>query len=248
MIKKTGVRILLSLVFVLFTYSFAFAQTPEVNFKKDNVYGSINAGAIFINDVGFSGDLSFGSILTVTVAGEATSDTGHSVGGTIGYILNNHVRTEFELAHTQADIDKINMDLAWTFTSGGTTLAGGTDVAIDVDGETDALFGLANIIFTPFATDTTEDGTFTPLIGGGIGFVDWETKINSLTSGGTTLTVNSKEDGTDFLAAIIAGLEYNHSNNIALAFKYHHYWANTGQNGVDDVEADSVVGSLRFRF
>jgi len=183
MIKKTGVRILLSLVFVLFTYSFAFAQTPEFNFKKDNVYGSINAGAMFINDVGFSGALNFGSILTVTVAGEATSDTGHSVGGTIGYILNNHVRTEFELADTQAHIDRINMDLAWTFTSGG-----------------------------------------------------------------TTLTVNSKEDGTDFLAAIIAGLEYNHSNNIALAFKYHHYWANTGQNGVDDVEADSVVGSLRFRF
>ena len=140
------------------------------------------------------------------------------------------------------------MDLAWTFTSGGTTLAGGADVAINVDGKTEALFGLANIIFTPFATDTTEDGTFTPLIGGGIGFVDWETKINSLTSGGTTLTVNGKDDGTDFIKAIIAGLEYNHSNNIALAFKYQHYWTDTAKNGFDDVEADSVVGSLRFRF
>ena len=52
MVKKTGVGILLSLVFVLFTYSSAVADTPVFNSKDGKWYGSINAGVTILNDIG----------------------------------------------------------------------------------------------------------------------------------------------------------------------------------------------------
>ena len=241
MIRKTGFRVLLSLVFVLFTYSFAFAQTPEFNFKKDNVYLSLKAGVAILNDIDFSQSLSYAGV-TANASGTSEYDQGYSISGTIGYILNKLTRIEFELGFAEMDHDKATG--AITFTSGGTTLAtvGGS---VNVIGEVKALTGTTNLLFTPFGS---KFGGVTPFIGGGIGFVDWEVNIDSISAGGTTLVINGQETDTDFLSAIIAGLEYDHSDNIVLAIEYRHAWADTGKGGVDDAEADNMVGSFRYRF
>ena len=63
MIRKTGVGILLSLVFVLFAYSSVLADTPV--FKDGKWYGSINAGAMLLGDIDFGANLNYGGVLTV---------------------------------------------------------------------------------------------------------------------------------------------------------------------------------------
>ena len=80
MIRKTGVGFLLSLVFVLFAYSSAVADTPVFNSKDGNWYGSINAGVTFLNDIGVSASAS-GSGYTVSAAFDLTYDEGASFGG-----------------------------------------------------------------------------------------------------------------------------------------------------------------------
>ena len=70
---------------------------------------------------------------------------------------------------------------------------------LKVDGEVEALYGLANVILTPLGSQFFEGTKLTPLVGGGIGFVDWDEEIKSISSAGTTLTVNAKESDTDLL-------------------------------------------------
>jgi len=246
MIRKTGVGILLSLVFVLFAYSSVLADTPV--FKDGKWYGSINAGVMLLGDIDFGANLNYGGVLTVNVAGEKSFETGPSIGGAIGYILNNHVRAEFELGYTEMDHDKAKADAAWTFTSGGTTLSGAAGLEVEVDGEVEALYGLANVILTPLGSQFFEGTKLTPLVGGGIGFVDWDEEIKSISSAGTTLTVNAKESDTDFLTVVMLGLEYDYSENMSLAIKFRHLWAYTGKNGVEDADGDNILGSLRFKF
>ena len=53
---------------------------------------------------------------------------------------------------------------------------------------------------------------------------------------------------TDFLASVMTGLEYTTSQQLTLAIKYRHVWADTGKNGVDDAEADNIVANLKIAF
>jgi len=234
---------LVGLVCAFLAPSSAFGDTPQFNFKKDNVYGSINAGATILNDIGFGSDLSYAGV-TVNAAGTATFDTGGSISGTIGYILSELVRVEFELGYTEMDHDKVEGTI--TYTSGGTSLA--VTGSADVAGQVEALYGLTNVILTPLGSKSVGNGKLTPLIGGGIGFVDWEDTITSISSGGTTLTVSGKESSTDFASNIIAGLEYSQNENLSIGFRYRHAWINSGKKGVDDSEADNIVGTLTYRF
>ena len=229
-----------------------FSDPLNLNFKKDNVYLSLDAGAMFLNDIDFGASAS-GWGTTVDAAGELTYDTGASISGTVGYILSSLVRTEFEFGHTQMDHDKAKGSI--TYTSGGSSVTGTGEV--DVKGEIDAYYGLASVLVTPFGPGTLNDLPFlellpldkvTPFIGGGIGFVDWEDKIDSITAGGTTLTVNGKESETDFQAAILAGLDFDLKQDLRASVKYRHVWVDSGQKGVDDAEADNITGSLSYRF
>ena len=238
---------LVGLVCALLAPSSAFADTPQFNFKKGNVYGSINAGATILNDIDFGSDLSFAGT-TATIGGTATFDTGASISGTIGYILNELARVEFELGYTEMDHDTVDVSASITFTSGGSTLTKTGSGSVDVSGEVEALYGLTNVILTPLGSKSFGNGKITPLIGGGIGFVDWEDTINSISSGGSTLTVNGKASDTDFASNITAGLEYSQNENLSVGIKYRHMWIDSGTGGVDDSETDNIAGTLTYRF
>jgi opacity protein-like surface antigen len=251
MVKKSGVGFLLGLVFVLSTCSSAFSQTL---FKQDNAYASLNVGLTFLNDIDAGADLNYAGV-TANAAGEYQFETGTSVSATYGYILSSLVRTELELGYTEMDHDKAVGSA--TLTAGGNTLAsvGGE---VNVDGEVETLYGLASVIFTP-STSGLEGipflgllndllGNFTPLVGGGIGFADWEDKVKSASTSAGTLTINGEESDTDFLAAVLAGLEYNVGQDLTAKVTYRHLWIDSGKNGVDDAEADNVSASLAWLF
>ena len=250
MARKTRVGFLLSLVFVLSTCSSAFSQTL---FKQGNSYASLNVGLTFLNDLDFdlAGQTQHG--FTGTGTGTGSFDTAVSYGGAIGYVISDFVRTELELGYQEIEYDRVEVSGGTITNSVGTAVtyaAGG----YNVDGEIDALTVSANVILTPFGPGTLNNDLpflellpldqVTPLIGGGIGFVDWEDEIKTVGAH----TVNSKEDDTDLLVSIMAGLEYTSSQQVTWAIKYRHAWADTGKNGVEDAEADNITGSLSYSF
>ena len=238
-IRKTGVGVLLSAVFVLFTYSSAVADTPVFKSNDGKWYGSINAGIAILNDIDFSAAASGGGV-TVTAAGAYSFDPGASFGGALGYVISDLVRTEIELGYQSVEYDK--MDLSGSVTYGGSTVAYGGEA--DLTGDIDALHFLTNVILTPLGNKTLFGASVTPLVGAGVGFFDYESKITAI----GTQTATSEVSNTDLLVSIMAGLEYASSQQVTWAIKYRHAWADTGKNGVDDAEADNIVANLKIAF
>ena len=243
MVKKTGVGFLLSLVFVLFAYSSAVADTPVFKSNDGKWYGSINAGVTFLNDIGVSASASGGGY-TLTAAAELTFDEGASFGGALGYVISDFVRTELELGFEHIEHDKIKGTVDFTSASSTTSVTGEAGLT----GEIDAFTALANVILTPLGNKTLSGLSVTPLVGAGIGFVDWEDEITGITINGVTTAVTSKEDDTDLLVSIMAGLEYTSSQQVTWAIKYRHGWADTGKNGVEDAEFDNISANLKIAF
>ena len=149
MLRKTGVGFLLSLVFVLFAYSSAIADTPVFNSKDGKWYGSINAGVTILNDLDFdlAGQTSHGS--TGTGTGTASFETAVSYGGAIGYVISDFVRTELELGYQKIDYDKVDLSGGTITPSGAATVTYAAG-EYSVNGEIDALTVSTNIILTPF--------------------------------------------------------------------------------------------------
>ena len=79
---RIGEAFLLSLVFIMFTYSSAVADTPVFNSKDGKWYGSINAGVTILNDIGFSA--AGGQGWTATGSGTLKFDASASFGGALG--------------------------------------------------------------------------------------------------------------------------------------------------------------------
>ena len=243
MIRKTGVGVLLSLVFVLFAYSSVLADTPVFKSDDGKWYGSINAGVAILNDIDFSAASSSGGI-TVTAAGSYSFDAAASFGGALGYVISDFVRTELALGFENIDHDKIKGTVDITSASSTTSITGEAGIT----GEIDAFTALANVILTPLGNKTLFGASVTPLVGAGIGFVDWEDEITGITVNGVTTAASGKAEDTDLLVSIMAGLEYTSSQQVTWAIKYGHMWLNNGKNGVEDAEADNIVANLKIAF
>ena len=243
MVKKTAVGFLLSLVFVLFSYTSAVADTPVFNSKDGKWYASINAGITILNDIGVSASASGGGY-TLTAKADLTFDEGASFGGALGYVISDFVRAELELGFESLEHDKVKGTLDITSSGTTTSIAGEAGLT----GEIDAFTALANVILTPLGNKTLFGASVTPLVGAGIGFVDWEDEITGIIVNGVTTAASGKSDGTDLLVSIMAGLEYASSQQVTWAIKYRHGWADTGKNGVEDVEFDNISANLKIAF
>jgi len=244
MVRKSGVGFLLGLVFVLSTYSVAFSNPLNLNFKKDKVYGSINVGLTFLNDLDYdlAGQTQHG--FTGTGTGTGSFDTAVSYGGAIGYVISDFIRAELELGYQKIDYDKVEVTTGGTITNSAGAAVTYTTGNYSVSGEIDALTVSTNVILTPLGNKNLFGVSITPLVGAGIGIVDWEDDIKTV----GTHTVNSKEDDTDLLVSIMAGLEYTSSQWVTWAIHYRHAWVDSGKNGVDDAEADNVMANIKIAF
>ena len=239
MTRMNGTGVLLSLVFVLFAYSSAVADTPVFKSNDGKLYGSINVGVAILNDIDFSAAASGGGV-TVTAAGSYSFDTAASFGGALGYVINDFVRTELELGYQKIDYDKINITGDVTY---GATTVSYTGEA-DLKGDIDALHFLTNVILTPLGNKTLFGTSVTPLVGAGIGFLSTESKITSI---GTQAT-NSETSATDFLVSIMTGLEYASSQQVTWAIKYRHSWVDSGKDGAEDAAIDSIGANVNIAF
>ena len=239
MLRGNGTGVLLSLVFVLFAYSSAVADTPVFKSNDGKWYGSIGAGVTMLNDIDFSAASSRGGV-TLTAAGSYTFDEAASISGALGYVINDFVRTEIELAYASIEYDKI--EISGNVTVGATTVA--YTAATDMKGDIDALHFLTNVILTPLGNKTLFGVSVTPLVGAGIGFTSMDSKITSI----GTQAINSEVSSTDFLVSIMAGLEYASSQQVTWAIKYGHGWIDTGSSGTADAETNSIGANVNIAF
>lgn len=230
---------LLAVVALVAWPSVGFGQ-ESYQWSQDKVYVSLNSGITLLKDLDFSADLNSAGT-TSDVAGKVTSDVGYTIAGSVGYVFSDYFRSEVEFGYSHIEADEAIGNQAVTFTSGGTTIACSNACSLDANNE--AIYGVVKAIFTPFSTES-----LTPLVGGGIGFFDWETEVNSISGGGSTLTVNGKTDDTDFLGMVLLGLEYQLNKNFLLSGRWRHVWMDTGKEGFDDAEADNLVANLSYRF
>ena len=243
MLRKTGVGFLLSLMFVLFAYSSAVADTPVFNSKDGKLYASINVGLTFLNDLDFdlAGQTQHG--FTGTGTGSGSFDAGVSFGGALGYVISDKVRTELELGYQKIDYDKVDLS-GGTYTPSGAATVTYAAGEYNVNGEIDALTVSTNVILTPLGNKTLFGASVTPLVGAGIGFVDWESEITTI----DTQTIDGKEDDTDLLVSIMAGLEYTSSQQVTWAIKYRHSWVDSGKDGAEDAAIDSIGANVNIAF
>ena len=239
MLRGNGKGVLLSLVFVLFAYSSAVADTPVFKSNDGKWYGSIGAGVTMLNDIDFSAASSRGGV-TLTAAGSYTFDEAASISGALGYVINDFVRTEIELGYASIEYDKL--EISGNVTVGATTVA--YTAATDMKGDIDALHFLTNVILTPLGNKTLFGGSVTPLVGAGIGFTSMDSKITSI----GTQAINSEVSSTDFLVSIMAGLEYASSQQVTWAIKYGHGWIDSGSSGTADAETNSIGANVNIAF
>ena len=120
MIKKL---VLIVFIYFLLAPNISLAGDPyPFQFKQGNLYGSFNAGAMFLEDINQEANTTIGSGGTIDAGANFEFDTGWSIGASLGYIFNDFIRGELNFGYTQVDYDSVTYSGTAT-ASDGTTLA-----------------------------------------------------------------------------------------------------------------------------
>lgn len=201
----------------------------------EKVYARLGVGALALNDIDFS---STGSAygITLTADGSFSFDPGAAATGAIGYRYNRWLAFEGELGYGTASYDSVSGNFTASVGGNSVTVSG----SAPVDGDVTMVSGLANLLVTPLGRQT-----FSPYVGGGIGFVHIKDEINSI--GGDT-SVQGSETATEMAADFLAGFDYALGQSAGVGGQYRYFWADSGSNGVDDATAHTflLTGKLAF--
>lgn len=163
----------------------------------------------------------------VVGSSDLTFNAGPAFSGLIGYHLNEYLAVEGELGYASFDED---------------SFAGAS-----VDGHLNTVFGFGNLIVTPWGRSG-----FSPYIGGGIGFTNFDETVNTI--GG--VPVNSSASETDFAANFIAGFQMPVAYRWSVGARYRFVWVNassTTTNGAvsisqGDFTAHVITANATFHF
>ena len=223
-------------IFLLLTSTpqVAISQNSSNPAKNNGWYGSLQTGALVLDDVGFSSN-AFAYGLTVDAAGEFSFDPGMFVSGVLGVSLSKFASLESELSYSKVAYDEIKGDVE-VFGGGSYTVV---DVSGDVDGEVSRFSLSANLILAPVGKQD-----FSPYFGLGAGIVDIEDRIDEI----DTLVVSGKESYSRLMASFIAGFDYGVTGDFDIGLRYRYLWADTGGKGINDATAHALTASLKILF
>ena len=246
MIRETGVRFLLSLVFVLFTYSSAVAEWY--------VGGAVGVALPHVTD-----DLkSTGSGFTITASG-FDSDNAFVGGIKGGYFFESipYLGVEVNWAMSAPDVDQEPVTL--TITGTATGVAGGQnsgDFLLSADVDSVSSFGFLAMLR---ATDEDAKAKYIgiqPFLG--LGFMVSTIDVNSATlfnTAGTQLgTTANSDSSTDVGFLLSAGLNYIVSDNIKVYSEYsfqtveHTLTMDTNVNSEMTSDGSAVVFGASYSF
>ena len=211
MVKKTGVGVLLSLVFVLFTYSSAVAEWY--------VGGAV--GVAMPHDVDDLSASEGGYSLGIS---EFSPDTSFTGGVKVGYFFEKtpYLGVEINWSMSEPDVDKETVFATITGTPTG-VYAGQTSGeflgSVDVD-------SLSSFAFLAMLRATDEDAKakyngIQPYLG--LGFTVSTLDVNSVTAystAGALIGTGTGDSTTDVGFALTGGLNYLINNNIKTYIEY----------------------------
>jgi opacity protein-like surface antigen len=206
------------------SHAAAAAPTKQLNVADfGNFYIGASAGIVIpqSTEVTISG--------AITGSGDINYKNAAAITGFIGYNFTDNIAAEAELGYSSVDYDNVE----GTLTAGSLGTGSGT---IAVHGHNDAVIGLINAILHPLG----RHNTLSPYVGAGIGFAAIESKVDSLSFGGTTATVNAEQSETDLALNGIAGVNLAVTDNITIGARYRYLWINSE----DSTTASGVTGNV----
>jgi opacity protein-like surface antigen len=189
-------------------------QPALMNYGK--FYGGLEAGVIIPDDLSLNASGVIGGVAS-TLSGNLTFNAGPSVGLILGYNLNDYFAAEGNFFYGGFDTDKFNATL--------TGFAAGS-FSLSVNGHVDTETFLANAIWRPLGRSN-----FTPYIGAGLGFTNFDVTINSLSGGGATAAVNSSSSEADLAVDALVGFDWTATDHWTLGGRYRFLWVNTSSVG-----------------
>jgi opacity protein-like surface antigen len=214
-------------VFILAASGMALAQTATMDIGK--AYVGATAGVIIPEDLGatFSGALAG--------TGNLSFSAGPAFTGFVGYRINNYLAAEGELGFASFDETQFSGNF------------NGVSVSAAIDGRVNTVLAFANAIVTPIGRSG-----FSPYIGGGLGLVNFDEKVNTI--GG--LAVNTTSNETDVAANLIVGFDFPVSNRWSVGGRYRFVWVNTSSTSTsggittkqDDLTAHLLTATATFHF
>lgn len=187
---------------------------PTVNIG--NWYVGAEAGGIIPDDISYrvSGTVSG---VPSSVSGNLSFNAGPEVGGFVGYHFNNYLAGEGDFFYGNFDFDQLTANFSGIVKG---------SAAASVNGSTDTETVLANAIVTPFGRST-----FTPYIGGGVGFTNHDSTVNSISALGVTIPVNASSSALDLAANAIVGIDWAGSDRWSLGARYRFLWVDLSSVG-----------------
>jgi opacity protein-like surface antigen len=194
-----------------------FANHPGFAADEHPVYVAFGGGWVFANSLNSSAS---GSLIGIPfdVSADLTFDTGQTVGGVVGYQINQYLAIEGEFGYASLSMKSLKLGLSIPG-------LGGVGAKIGASGDVDTYIGMVNAIVTPAGV-----GIVTPYLGGGIGVGHIETSLDALTLGGARLNVNASNDETDLALQAIVGVDLALSERFAIGARYSYLWLNTGRS------------------
>ncbi|MBW2483983.1 MAG: porin family protein [Deltaproteobacteria bacterium] len=196
-----------------------FLAMPAISLGETGMYGSFNAGFAMPVD----GDMT----LPGTGSVELEYDTSFTVGGAIGYMVENY-RLEGEVAYQNNEVDSIE----------GFSLPLDLGIGILNSMEVSVLTFLANGYY-----DFDTGSAFTPLITAGLGFARIEGEM-------TVDGLSGDEDDTVFAYQLGVGAGYAVSETVSLDCKYRYLGtADPDFDGVEiEVASHNITVGIRVAF
>lgn len=215
------------------------AMAQSVTERDSGLYLHGNVGALWPTDVEFDTSTSL-SGTTLSATGEFSFDPGFAVSAGPGYRFNEYIAAEAEVGYGRFTYDSVEGNLTLTNAAGSSLTVSGE---ADVEGDVSVVSGLVSAVVTPLGLNTVN-----PFLGVGVGVAHFNDEIDSISSGGTTLQVNSDESRTDFMAQGIGGLDVTVTEAVSLGGQYRLVWVNSGEDGTDDLLAHTFLLNAKLRF
>ncbi|MEO0399925.1 MAG: OmpA family protein [Pseudomonadota bacterium] len=218
----------------LFAAVSAMAVAPAAN-ADEGWYGSLGAGYSYVQD-----DLDTEIVgAGINTDSDADYDNGYGVYFALGKHLGNGFRGELEYSYRDNDVRHIALD-----GQGGLPNIGGATYS----GDLAAHFAMLNLLY-----DFSVNDTFTPYIGGGIGYANIDSDFTN-----TAPAVRVDDAASTIAAQGIAGLAVALADNLSFDLSYRYVvagdTAHNGTVGATPVAVEtsyhnhSIFGGLRFHF
>jgi opacity protein-like surface antigen len=196
---------------LLVLFSLVILVGFSVSASFADVYVSGSIGSVILNDADVGND------------GELSFDSGIVATFALGTSIGSAARVEAEIGYRQNDLDKMDFDDKGSF-------------SLNDGGDVSATSLMGNAYY-----DFNNESSFTPFIGGGLGFANVEYDLDNM---------DSKEDDNVMAYQMMLGVGYAMTEQLNIDLQYRYFaTADPEIDGADvEYQTHNVMLGLRYSF